>query len=213
MGSVLIAGGAGFLGSHLCDLFWQRNFEVICVDNLITGRHDNIQHLLHSERFTYMNHDVTRPLEIEQDLDYVLNFASPASPPDYYGLPIQTMLVGSIGTHNLLELAKDKSSVFMMASTSEVYGDPIVSPQPESYWGNVNPIGLRSCYDEGKRCAESLFINYQKEHDLKIKIVRIFNTYGPRMLPHDGRVVSNLIMQGLKKENMTLYGDGTQTRS
>ena len=148
MGSVLIAGGAGFLGSHLCDLFWQRNFEVICVDNLITGRHDNIQHLLHSERFTYMNHDVTRPLEIEQDLDYVLNFASPASPPDYYGLPIQTMLVGSIGTHNLLELAKDKSSVFMMASTSEVYGDPIVSPQPESYWGNVNPIGPRSVYDE-----------------------------------------------------------------
>ena len=213
MASVLIAGGAGFLGSHLCDLFWQRNFEVICVDNLITGRHDNIQHLLNSDRFTYMNHDVTHPLEIERDLDYVLNFASPASPPDYYGLPIETMLVGSIGTHNLLELAKDKSSVFMMASTSEVYGDPIVSPQPENYWGNVNPIGPRSVYDEAKRFSEAMTMAYHREFQLDVRLLRIFNVYGPRMRPRDGRVIPNFIDQALRNDPITIYGDGNQTRS
>ncbi|OUU21853.1 MAG: NAD-dependent dehydratase [Planctomycetia bacterium TMED53] len=213
MVSVLIAGGAGFLGSHLCDLFLQRDFEVVCVDNLITGRHDNIQHLLHNERFTYMNHDVTLPIEIERDLDYVLNFASPASPPDYYGLPIQTMLVGSIGTHNLLELAKAKSSVFMMASTSEVYGDPIVSPQPESYWGNVNPIGPRSVYDEAKRFSEAMTMAYHREFQLDVRLLRIFNVYGPRMRPRDGRVIPNFIDQALRNDPITIYGDGSQTRS
>ena len=160
-----------------------------------------------------MNHDVTHPLEIERDLDYVLNFASPASPPDYYGLPIETMLVGSIGTHNLLELAKDKSSVFMMASTSEVYGDPIVSPQPENYWGNVNPIGPRSVYDEAKRFSEAMTMAYHREFQLDVRLLRIFNVYGPRMRPRDGRVIPNFIDQALRNDPITIYGDGNQTRS
>ena len=210
---VLIAGGAGFLGSHLCDLFCQKGFEVICVDNLVTGRTQNLEHLFHSEKFTYVEHDITKSLEIDRDLDYVLNFASPASPPDYYKLPIETMLVGSIGTHNLLELAKDKSAVFMMASTSEVYGDPKISPQTEEYWGNVNPIGPRSVYDEAKRFSEAMTMAYHRQYDLDVRLLRIFNVYGPRMKPRDGRVIPNFIDQALKNEPITIYGDGSQTRS
>jgi len=213
MARVLIAGGAGFLGSHLCDLFWQRGFEVICVDNLVTGNARNIQHLVDDERFTYLNHDITQSLDISLDLDYVLNFASPASPPDYYRLPIQTMLVGSVGTYNLLELAKASSAVFMMASTSEIYGDPQVSPQPEDYWGNVNPIGPRSVYDEAKRFSEAMTMSYRREFDLDTRLLRIFNVYGPRMKPKDGRAIPNFIDQALNNQPITVYGNGSQTRS
>ena len=213
MQRVLIAGGAGFLGSHLCDLFLHRSFEVICVDNLLTGRAVNVQHLIGHERFLYIDHDVVMPIEIEQDVDYVLNFASPASPPDYYRLPIQTMQVGSTGTYNLLQLAKAKSAVFMMASTSEIYGDPLVSPQPESYWGNVNPIGPRSVYDEAKRFSEAMTAAYHREFNLDIRLLRIFNVYGPRMRPHDGRAIPNFIDQALHNRPITIYGDGSQTRS
>lgn len=213
MARVLIAGGAGFLGSHLCDLFWQRGFEVICVDNLVTGNARNIQHLVDDERFTYLNHDITQSLDISLDLDYVLNFASPASPPDYYRLPIQTMLVGSVGTYNLLELAKASSAVFMMASTSEIYGDPQVSPQPEDYWGNVNPIGPRSVYDEAKRFSEAMTMSYHREFDLDTRLLRIFNVYGPRMKPKDGRAIPNFIDQALNNQPITVYGNGSQTRS
>ena len=213
MQRILIAGGAGFLGSHLCDLFWDRGFEVICVDNLITGNTRNVQHLVNQDRFTYLHHDIIQALEVDQDLDYVLNFASPASPPDYYRLPIQTMLVGSTGTHNLLELAKEKSAVFMMASTSEIYGDPQVSPQLEDYWGNVNPVGPRSVYDEAKRFSEAMTMAYHREFSLNTRLLRIFNVYGPRMRPKDGRAIPNFIDQALNGEPITIYGDGSQTRS
>jgi len=213
MARVLIAGGAGFLGSHLCDLFWKRGFDVVCVDNLVTGNARNVQHLVDDERFTYLNHDITQSLDISLDLDYVLNFASPASPPDYYRLPIQTMLVGSVGTYNLLELAKASSAVFMMASTSEIYGDPQVSPQPEDYWGNVNPVGPRSVYDEAKRFSEAMTMSYRREFDLDTRLLRIFNVYGPRMKPKDGRAIPNFIDQALNNQPITVYGDGSQTRS
>jgi len=213
MSRILIAGGAGFLGSHLCDLFWNRGFEVICVDNLITGNARNVQHLMDQNRFTYLHHDIIQVLEVDQDLDYVLNFASPASPPDYYRLPIQTMLAGSTGTHNLLELAKEKSAIFMMASTSEIYGDPQVSPQLEDYWGNVNPVGPRSVYDEAKRFSEAMTMAYHREFSLNIRLLRIFNVYGPRMRPKDGRAIPNFIDQALNGEPITIYGDGSQTRS
>ena len=213
MPRILIAGGAGFLGSHLCDLFWNRDFEVICVDNLVTGNARNIQHLVDQDRFTYFHHDIIQAIEVDQGLDYVLNFASPASPPDYYRLPIQTMLVGSTGTHNLLELAKEKSAVFMMASTSEIYGDPQVSPQLEDYWGNVNPVGPRSVYDEAKRFSEAMTMAYHREFSLNTRLLRIFNVYGPRMRPKDGRAIPNFIDQALNGESITIYGDGSQTRS
>jgi len=213
MPRILIAGGAGFLGSHLCDLFWNRDFEVICVDNLVTGNARNVQHLVDQDRFTYFHHDIIQAIEVDQDLDYVLNFASPASPPDYYRLPIQTMLVGSTGTHNLLELAKEKSAVFMMASTSEIYGDPQVSPQLEDYWGNVNPVGPRSVYDEAKRFSEAMTMAYHREFGLNTRLLRIFNVYGPRMRPKDGRAIPNFIDQALNGESITIYGDGSQTRS
>ncbi|MAT77613.1 NAD-dependent dehydratase [Candidatus Poribacteria bacterium] len=213
MPRILIAGGAGFLGSHLCDLFWNRDFEVICVDNLVTGNPRNVQHLVDQDRFTYFHHDIIQAIEVDQDLDYVLNFASPASPPDYYRLPIQTMLVGSTGTHNLLELAKEKSAVFMMASTSEIYGDPQVSPQLEDYWGNVNPVGPRSVYDEAKRFSEAMTMAYHREFSLNTRLLRIFNVYGPRMRPKDGRAIPNFIDQALNGESITIYGDGSQTRS
>jgi len=213
MPCVLVAGGAGFLGSHLCDFLLQNAFDVICVDNLATGDARNIQHVMEHYGFTYMNHDVTNPLKIEQNIDYVLNFASPASPPDYYRLPIETMLVGSVGTYNLLELAKTKSSVFMMASTSEIYGDPKVSPQPEEYWGNVNPIGPRSVYDEAKRFSEAMTTAYHREFGLDIRLLRIFNVYGPRMRPKDGRAIPNFICQALNHQPITVNGDGSQTRS
>ena len=213
MSRILIAGGAGFLGSHLCDLFWNRGVEVICVDNLITGNARNVQRLMDQNRFTYLHHDIIQVLEVDQDLDYVLNFASPASPPDYYRLPIQTMLAGSTGTHNLLELAKEKSAIFMMASTSEIYGDPQVSPQLEDYWGNVNPVGPRSVYDEAKRFSEAMTMAYHREFSLNIRLLRIFNVYGPRMRPKDGRAIPNFIDQALNGEPITIYGDGSQTRS
>ena len=213
MPRILIAGGAGFLGSHLCDLFWNRDFEVICVDNLVTGNARNVQHLVNQDRFTYLHHDIIQALEVDQDLDYVLNFARPASPPDYYRLPIQTMLVGSTGTHNMLELAKEKSAVFMMASTSEIYGDPQVSPQLEDYWGNVNPVGPRSVYDEAKRFSEAMTMAYHREFSLNTRLLRIFNVYGPRMRPKDGRAIPNFIDQALNGESLTIYGDGSQTRS
>ncbi|MBB73691.1 MAG: NAD-dependent dehydratase [Planctomycetaceae bacterium] len=213
MSRVLIAGGAGFLGSHLCDFFWNKGFDVFCIDNLSTGSAHNIRHLLDRERFTYIAHDIIHPLEIDVDLDYILNFASPASPPDYLRLPVQTMLAGSTGTYNLLELARSKSAVFMMASTSEIYGDPEVSPQPESYWGNVNPTGPRSVYDEAKRFSEAMTMSYHREFGLNTRLLRIFNVYGPRMRPKDGRAIPNFIDQALKNCPITIYGDGSQTRS
>ncbi|MBJ41791.1 MAG: NAD-dependent dehydratase [Planctomycetaceae bacterium] len=213
MACILIAGGAGFLGSHLCDFFLQKGFDVVCVDNLITSDASNIQHLADCKRFKYIKRDITQPFDVESRLDYVLNFASPASPPDYYRFPIQTMLVGSMGTHNLLELSKAESAVFMMASTSEIYGDPNVSPQSEEYWGNVNPIGPRSVYDEAKRFSESMTMAYHREFDLDVRILRIFNVYGPRMRANDGRAIPNFIDQALKNEPITIYGDGSQTRS
>ena len=209
----LITGGAGFLGSHLCDRFIGEGHEVICVDNLITGNRDNIAHLFGHPKFRFIHHDVTEYIYVAGALDYVLHFASPASPIDYLELPIQTLKVGAMGTHKVLGLAKDKEARFLLASTSEVYGDPLVHPQPESYWGNVNPIGPRGVYDEAKRFAEALATAYHRVHDMEIRIVRIFNTYGPRMRPRDGRVVSNFITQALKGDPLTIYGDGTQTRS
>lgn len=209
----LITGGAGFLGSHLCDRFIDEGHEVICVDNLITGNRDNIAHLFGNEKFKFIHHDVTEYIYVAGGLDYVLHFASPASPIDYLELPIQTLKVGAMGTHKVLGLAKDKKARFLLASTSEVYGDPLIHPQPESYWGNVNPIGPRGVYDEAKRFAEALAMAYHRVHDMEIRIVRIFNTYGPRMRPRDGRVVSNFITQALKGDPLTIYGDGTQTRS
>jgi UDP-glucuronate decarboxylase len=209
--SVLVTGGAGFLGSHLCERLLNEGREVLCVDNFFTGTRRNVEHLLGSPRFELMRHDVTFPLYVETDQIY--NLACPASPMHYQFDPVQTTKTSVHGAINMLGLAKRVRARILQASTSEVYGDPEIHPQVESYWGRVNPIGSRSCYDEGKRCAETLFFDYWRQHRLEIKIVRIFNTYGPRMHPNDGRVVSNFIVQALKGENITIYGDGLQTRS
>lgn len=213
MKTTLITGGAGFIGSHLCDFLLDKNFRVICMDNLITGNNNNIRHLLTNKNFRFINHNVSNPIKIDEGIDYVLHFASPASPVDYQKIPIQTLKVGSLGTHNTLGLTLAKKAKYILASTSEVYGDPLVSPQPESYWGNVNPVGPRGCYDEAKRFAEALVTAYHQIHDIDIRIARIFNTYGPRMRKDDGRVVPNFINQALKNEPITIYGDGKQTRS
>ena len=207
----IITGGAGFLGSHLCERLLDRDEEVICVDNYFTGAKDNIEHLLSNNRFEAIRHDVTFPLYVEADRIY--NFACPASPIHYQFDPVQTTKTSVHGAINMLGLAKRLKAPILQASTSEVYGDPSQHPQSESYWGNVNPIGPRACYDEGKRCAETLFFDYHRQHGLDIKVARIFNTYGPRMHPNDGRVVSNFIMQALSGEDITVYGDGSQTRS
>ncbi|MEZ6194463.1 MAG: UDP-glucuronic acid decarboxylase family protein [Planctomycetota bacterium] len=213
MERVLITGGAGFLGSHLCDLFVGKGFEVICMDNLITGNPDNIAHLFGHERFTFVRHDVTNYVHVAGDLDYILHFASPASPIDYLELPIQTLKVGSLGTHKVLGLAKAKNARFLLASTSEVYGDPLIHPQPERYWGNVNPVGPRGVYDEAKRFAEAMTMAYHRFHGVDTRIVRIFNTYGPRMRLKDGRALPAFMSQALRGEDVTVFGDGSQTRS
>jgi len=213
MKKVLITGGAGFLGSHLCDRFIHEGFHVIAMDNLITGNLANIEHLFHLKEFEFYNHDVSKFVHVPGDLDYILHFASPASPIDYLKLPIQTLKVGSLGTHNLLGLAKSKKARFLIASTSEVYGDPLVHPQNEDYWGNVNPIGPRGVYDEAKRFQEAITMAYHTFHGLETRIVRIFNTYGPRMRLDDGRVLPAFIGQALRGESLTAFGDGTQTRS
>jgi dTDP-glucose 4,6-dehydratase len=210
---VLITGAAGFLGSHLTDRFLAEGHSVVGVDNLITGSLDNLAHLEHESRFEFVEHDVTNYIEVRGELDGVLHFASPASPVDYLELPIQTLKVGSLGTHNALGLAKAKNARMLLASTSEVYGDPLVHPQPETYWGNVNPIGPRGVYDEAKRFAEAMTMAYHRYHGLDTRIVRIFNTYGPRMRPYDGRVVSNFIVQALLGRPLTVYGEGSQSRS
>ncbi len=210
---ILITGGAGFIGSHLCDRFLAEGHEVLAMDNLLTGSTDNIAHLIGNERFRFIKHNVSNYIYVDDSLDAVLHFASPASPIDYLELPIQTLKVGSLGTHNALGLAKAKGARFLLASTSEVYGDPLVHPQPESYWGNVNPVGLRGVYDEAKRFAEAITMAYHRCHGLETRIVRIFNTYGPRMRLADGRVVPNFIQQALRHEPLTVYGDGQQTRS
>jgi dTDP-glucose 4,6-dehydratase len=208
-----VTGGAGFIGSHLCESFLQRGDEVVCMDNLSTGIPENIATFLSHSRFTFANCDVTRFIRVDGPLDMVLHFASPASPVDYLDLPIQTLKVGSLGTHNALGLAKAKNALFLLASTSEVYGDPLVRPQREDYWGNVNPIGPRGVYDEAKRFAEAMVMAYRRYHGLNTRIVRIFNTYGPRMRMNDGRVVPNFLTQALKGEPLTVFGQGTQTRS
>jgi dTDP-glucose 4,6-dehydratase len=209
----VVTGGSGFLGSHLCDRLLDRGYDVLCVDNLLTGNTDNIAHLMGNPRFKFVQHNVTEYMFVEGPVAAVLHFASPASPVDYLEMPIQTLKVGSLGTHIALGLAKAKNARFLLASTSEVYGDPLVNPQPESYWGNVNPIGPRGVYDEAKRFAEAITLAYRRYHGLDTRIVRIFNTYGPRMRPNDGRVVSNFIVQALQKKPLTIYGEGTQTRS
>ena len=208
---ILITGGAGFLGSHLCDKLIAAGHDVLCVDNYFTGSKKNIEHLLPHPRFELMRHDVTFPLYVE--VDEIYNLACPASPIHYQWDPVQTTKTSVHGAINMLGLAKRVKAKILQASTSEVYGDPEVHPQPERYWGKVNPIGIRSCYDEGKRCAETLFFDYWRQHNLRIKVVRIFNTYGPRMHPNDGRVVSNFIVQALNNQDITIYGDGSQTRS
>jgi dTDP-glucose 4,6-dehydratase len=213
MSRAVITGGAGFLGSHLCERLLAEGHEVVCVDNLVTGRTDNIAHLMERSDFQFVRHDVSRPFEIEGPVDYVLHFASPASPIDYLELPIQTLKVGSLGTHNTLGLAKVKKARYLLASTSEVYGDPLEHPQKESYWGNVNPVGPRGVYDEAKRFAEAMAMAYHRAHGLEVRIVRIFNTYGPRMRLRDGRVVPAFIQQALTGEPMTVFGQGKQTRS
>lgn len=212
-GRVVITGGAGFLGSHLCDLFIDKGFEVVCLDNLITGNLDNIRHLRSKPEFLFVHHDVTNYIDVEGPVDYVLHFASPASPMDYLEMPIQTLKVGSLGTHKALGLAKEKGARFLLASTSEVYGDPLIHPQKEDYWGNVNPIGPRGVYDEAKRFAESMTMAYQRFHKVETRIVRIFNTYGERMRMRDGRVVPAFMSQALRGQPMTVFGDGSQTRS
>jgi dTDP-glucose 4,6-dehydratase len=209
----VITGGAGFIGSHLCARFLAEGHEVICVDNFITGNADNLQALRAHSRFTLRQHDISRPLEINEAVDNVLHFASPASPVDYLELPIQTLKVGSLGTYHTLGLAKAKNARYLLASTSEVYGDPLVHPQREDYWGNVNPIGVRGVYDEAKRFGEAMAMAYHRYHGVNTGIVRIFNTYGPRMRLEDGRVVPNFIGQALRGEPLTVYGDGSQTRS
>src|SRR6266436_6533375 len=210
---VVITGGAGFLGSHLCDRLIEMDYEVICLDNLLTGNTDNIAHLFGNPRFKFVKHNVVDYVFVEGAVDAVLHFASPASPIDYLELPIQTLKVGSLGTHKALGLAKEKNARFLLASTSEVYGDPLVHPQKEDYWGNVNPIGPRGVYDEAKRFAEALTMAYHRAHLITTRIVRIFNTFGPKMRTKDGRVVPNFIMQALHGEDVSVYGDGKQTRS
>jgi len=213
METVLITGGAGFIGSHLCELLLEKGCKVICMDNLITGSMKNIVHLQNNPHFTFINHDVSKHISISQDIHFILHFASPASPVDYQKIPIQTLKAGSLGTHNTLGLAYAKKAKYLLASTSEVYGDPLVNPQPESYWGNVNPTGPRGCYDEAKRFAEALVMAYHRIHGIDTRIVRIFNTYGPRMRHDDGRVVPAFITQALKNDPITVFGAGSQTRS
>jgi UDP-glucuronate decarboxylase len=208
---VLVTGGAGFLGSHICERLLSEGHEVLCVDNFYSSTRDNVGHLIGSPRFELMRHDVTFPLYVE--VDEIFNLACPASPVHYQFDPVQTTKTSVIGAINMLGLAKRVKARILQASTSEIYGDPDVHPQPEEYWGNVNPIGLRSCYDEAKRCAETLFFDYRRQHNIPIKVIRIFNTYGPRMHPNDGRVVSNFIVQALRGEDITIYGDGSQSRS
>ena len=211
MKKILVTGGAGFIGSHLCDRLLREGNDVICLDNYFTGSKDNIRHLLGNDHFELVRHDVINPYHAE--VDEIYNLACPASPPHYQYNPIKTIKTSVMGAINMLGLAKRTRAKILQASTSEVYGDPAIHPQVESYWGNVNPIGIRSCYDEGKRCAETLFMDYHRQNGVRIKIIRIFNTHGPRMNPNDGRVVSNFIVQALKGEDITIYGDGTQTRS
>ena len=213
MARIVVTGGSGFLGSNLCDRFIDRGDEVVCIDNLITGSRDNVAHLADNPAFTFIQHDVSKHIDLDGPVDAILHFASPASPRDYLDMPIQTLKVGSLGTHNALGLALAKGARLLLASTSEVYGDPQVHPQTEEYWGHVNPIGPRGVYDEAKRFAEAITLAYHRTHDLDVAIVRIFNTYGPRMRPRDGRVVSNFLVQALNGEPLTIYGDGTQTRS
>lgn len=208
---ILVTGGAGFLGSHLCERLLNDGNDVLCLDNFYSGTKDNIKHLIPNPNFEIMRHDITFPVYVE--VDEIYNLACPASPIHYQWDPVQTTKTSVIGAINILGLAKRTKAKVFQASTSEVYGDPTVHPQEESYWGNVNPIGIRSCYDEGKRCAETLFFDYHRQHNVKIKIARLFNTYGPRMHPNDGRVVSNFIMQALQNKSITIYGDGSQTRS
>ncbi|HEX9994186.1 MAG TPA: UDP-glucuronic acid decarboxylase family protein [Acidimicrobiales bacterium] len=213
MARVVVTGGAGFLGSHLCEALLARGDEVVCLDNLVTGRAPNIEHLFGRPGFTFVEHDVTNYVWVPGPVDAVMHFASPASPKDYLEMPIQTLKVGSLGTHKTLGLAKAKGARFFLASTSEVYGDPQVHPQVEGYWGHVNPVGPRGVYDEAKRFAEAMTMAYHRYHGVDVRIVRIFNTFGPRMRPNDGRVVSNFLTQALQGKPLTLYGDGTQTRS
>ena len=212
MPRTLVTGGAGFLGSHLCEYLVNKEHEVICMDNLITGSKQNISGIK-SGNFHFVNHNVSEFIDLDGDLDYILHFASPASPIDYLDLPIQTLKVGALGTHNALGVAKAKNATFLLASTSEVYGDPLVHPQPEEYWGNVNPIGPRGVYDEAKRFAEAITMAYHRTHGINTKIVRIFNTYGPRMRIKDGRAIPNFLNQALTGEDLTIYGNGSQTRS
>jgi dTDP-glucose 4,6-dehydratase len=213
MKKILITGGSGFLGSHLCDRFISEGFEVFCLDNLITGSMDNIAHLLGNPKFKFIHYDVTDYIYVPGELDYILHFASPASPADYLNLPIQTLKVGSLGTHKALGLARSKNAIFLLASTSEVYGDPEIHPQPETYWGNVNPVGPRGVYDEAKRFAEAMTMAYHYYHKVETRIARIFNTFGERMRLNDGRAIPNFISQALRGENLTIFGDGKQTRS
>lgn len=213
MKTILITGGAGFIGSHLCELFISKGYKVICLDNLITGKMSNVSHLCKEKNFRFTKHNVSQYIDIKERVDYVLHFASPASPIDYLKYPIQTLKVGSLGTHNALGLAKTKKAAFLLASTSEVYGDPLVNPQKENYWGNVNPIGPRGVYDEAKRFAEAITMAYHRYHKINTKIVRIFNTYGERMREEDGRAIPNFINQALNNEPITVYGSGRQTRS
>ena len=212
MPRTLVTGGAGFLGSHLCEYLLNKGHEVVCMDNLITGSKDNISHIK-SEQFQLVEHNVSEFINLEGELDYILHFASPASPIDYLELPIQPLKVGALGTHNALGLAKEKKAVFFLASTSEVYGDPLIHPQPEDYWGNVNPIGPRGVYDEAKRFAEAITMAYHRAHGINTKIIRIFNTYGPRMRINDGRAIPNFLKQALTGKDLTVYGEGSQTRS
>jgi UDP-glucuronate decarboxylase len=210
---VLVAGGAGFVGSHLIDRLLADGHTVVCLDNLYTGREDNLRHLVDHPNFEFRSHDITTPIDTQLVVDEIYNLASPASPTHYQMQPVETIKTNVLGSINLLDLAKRLGAPILQASTSEVYGDPEVHPQPESYWGRVNPIGIRSCYDEGKRAAETLFFDYHRQHGVGIKVMRIFNTYGPRMNPTDGRVVSNFISQALRGDDITIFGDGTQTRS
>ena len=213
MGRIVVTGGAGFLGSHLCETLLARGDEVVVIDSLVTGALANIEHLIGRDGFSFVKYDVTRYVHVAGPVDAIMHFASPASPKDYLELPIQTLKVGALGTHNCLGLAREKGAKFFLASTSEVYGDPQVHPQPETYWGHVNPVGPRGVYDEAKRFAEAITMAYHRSHGLDVRIVRIFNTYGPRMRPKDGRVVSNFVVQALTGQPLTIYGDGNQTRS